>query len=207
MQPNSGCLINTNWHTAWGALSSRKLWSDGWVPSSSNTFCNLEKIDGLTDTAMTTFKTIFVTVGTTKFDALIREVDSVVFQRFITETLKTTTLIVQYGNSVVVSRESLPSSTRRPEESSSPSWSRLSRTPSPTLSTLDARPLPLLMLSMPSRDRDALCTDSVVKSNLDRPTVPIITRRFQRHLIVTFVSSFSRCHKQARRGLKRNIVQ
>ena len=51
---------------------------------------------------MTTFKTIFVTVGTTKFDALIREVDSVVFQRFITETLKTTTLIVQYGNSAIL---------------------------------------------------------------------------------------------------------
>ena len=59
------------------------------------------KFRGLSCTTMTTFKTIFLTVGTTRFDALIEAVDSVEFQRLITKTLKTTRLVVQCGNSAV----------------------------------------------------------------------------------------------------------
>ena len=69
----------------------------------------------------------------------------------------------------VVSRESLPSSTRKPEVFLSPSSSQLLRTLSLTLNTLDARPSLLLMLSMPSRDKVALSTVSVVNLTIRSP--------------------------------------
>merc|ERR1712025_519034 len=61
---------------------------------------------------------------------------------------------------VVVSRESPPTSTRRPVPSSAPSWRTLSVTPSPTPSTPRERPSPLSTLSTLSRDRAAPSTAS-----------------------------------------------
>merc|ERR1711990_798587 len=54
---------------------------------------------------------------------------------------------------VVVSRESAPTSTRRPAPSSAASWRTSSVTQSPTLNTPRERPSPLSMSSMLSRDK------------------------------------------------------
>merc|ERR1712070_928283 len=62
---------------------------------------------------------------------------------------------------VVVSRESPPTSTRRPVPSSAASSRTLSVTPSPTPNTPRERPSPLSTLSTLSRDRAAPSTVSV----------------------------------------------
>merc|ERR1712159_566008 len=64
---------------------------------------------------------------------------------------------------VVVSRESPPTSMRRPAPSSAPSWRTSSVTPSPTLSTPRERPSPLSTLSTLLRDKAALSTASAAE--------------------------------------------
>lgn len=53
---------------------------------------------------MNEFQTVFVTVGTTKFDDLLVEVDSMSFQTLLQKSYGTKKVIVQYGNSQVQPR-------------------------------------------------------------------------------------------------------
>merc|ERR1712100_839047 len=64
---------------------------------------------------------------------------------------------------VVVSRESPPTSTRRPAPSSAPSWRTSSATQLPTLNTPRERPSPLSTLSTLSRDKAAPSTTSAAE--------------------------------------------
>ncbi len=47
------------------------------------------------------YKNVFVTVGTTRFDKLLAEIDSVDVQKALLDRLSTRKLVVQMGNSSI----------------------------------------------------------------------------------------------------------